>query len=88
VYTVLSIANVGQSRTRAPGERIEEETVEESLSECGIIGQAMHMPRLKQRVGLGYAMSPTGGEHETNVNDTGFGEGGPHLGGVARTGQV
>ncbi len=32
----------------------------------------MHSPRFKQGLGLGYALSPTGAEHETNMHDTDF----------------
>jgi aldehyde:ferredoxin oxidoreductase len=32
----------------------------------------MHEPRLKSALGVGYAVSPTGGDHNHNVHDTGF----------------
>ena len=32
----------------------------------------MHEPRLKAALGLGYAVSPTGADHEHNIHDTGF----------------
>jgi aldehyde:ferredoxin oxidoreductase len=32
----------------------------------------MHEPRLKQGMGLGYAISPTGAEHMTNLDDYSF----------------
>lgn len=32
----------------------------------------MHEPRLKQGLGLGYAISPTGAEHQCNIHDTLF----------------
>lgn len=38
----------------------------------------MHEPRLKQGMGLGYAVSPTGAEHVLNIHDTLYAqEGGP-----------
>lgn len=46
----------------------------------------MHMPRLKQGMGLGYAMSPTGAEHETNMHDTDFSEEGEYLDGLRELG--
>lgn len=32
----------------------------------------MHEPRLKAALGVGYAVSPTGADHEHNIHDTGF----------------
>lgn len=32
----------------------------------------MHEPRLKAALGIGYAVSPTGGDHNHNIHDTGF----------------
>ena len=32
----------------------------------------MHEPRLKRALGLGYALSPTGADHQHNVHDTGL----------------
>lgn len=32
----------------------------------------MHEPRLKQGMGLGYAVSPTGADHEHNIHDTDY----------------
>lgn len=32
----------------------------------------LHEPRLKHGLGLGYAVSPTGADHEHNMHDTGF----------------
>jgi aldehyde:ferredoxin oxidoreductase len=47
----------------------------------------MHMPRLKPGMGLGYALSPTGAEHETNMHDTDFSEeGSPYLAGLRELG--
>jgi aldehyde:ferredoxin oxidoreductase len=34
----------------------------------------MHEPRLKRALGLGYAVSPTGADHQHNVHDTGLRE--------------
>ena len=34
----------------------------------------MHEPRLKRALGLGYATSPTGADHQHNMHDTGFNE--------------
>lgn len=36
----------------------------------------MHEPRLKQGMGMGYAISPTGADHVQSIHDTGY-EGGP-----------
>lgn len=46
----------------------------------------MHMPRLKQGMGVGYAVSPTGAEHETNMHDTDFSEEGDFIEGLRELG--
>ena len=39
----------------------------------------MHEPRIKQALGVGYAVSPTGADHMHNMHDTGFMREGPGL---------
>lgn len=39
----------------------------------------MHEPRLKNAIGVGYAISPTGADHNHNMHDTGYVKEGPSI---------
>ncbi len=45
---------------------------EESLVEVKGMELAMHEPRAKHALGIGYATAPVGGDHMMNMHDTGF----------------
>lgn len=48
----------------------------------------MHDPRYKRALGVGYAVSPTGADHNHNLHDTAFAKEGRALRSSASTGRT